>query len=137
MTKRRNQLDRRCMSRRPWWRCKWRREWEQLTIIRRSGTKRRDHSITQDIRLCAQRRFGCLKKLFNFLRGQKRGRDKSPEKGLFQKTTLIKLIHFPNNLENRVFSKKWDFDWNLHIESHFFRKPKWSVRSIRTTFMRY
>ena len=70
----------------------------------------------------SQRRFGCLKKLFNFLRGQKRGRDKSPEKVLFQKTTPIKLIHFPNNLENRVFSKKCDFDGNLHIESHFFPK---------------
>ena len=54
----------------------------------------------------SQRRFGCLKKLFNFLRGQKRERDKGPEKGSFGKTTLIKLIHFPNNLENRVFSKK-------------------------------
>ena len=53
-----------------------------------------------------QRRFGCLKKLFNFLRGQKRERDKGPQKGSFGKTTPIKLIHFPNNLENRVFSKK-------------------------------
>ena len=47
-----------------------------------------------------------LKKLFDCLRGQKRGRDKDQEQGLFQKATPIKLIHFPNNLENRVFSKK-------------------------------
>ena len=54
--------------------------------------------------------------------GQKRRRDKGQEKGLIQKTTPIKLIHFPNNLENRVFSKKWDFDGNLQIESHFVPK---------------
>ena len=46
------------------------------------------------------------KKMFNLLRGQTRGRDKGQENGLIQKTTPIKLIHFPNNLENRVFPKK-------------------------------
>ena len=46
----------------------------------------------------------------HFLRGQKRGRDKGQEKVLIQKTTPIKLIHFPSNLENMVFSKKLDFD---------------------------
>ena len=49
-------------------------------------------------------------KLFNFSRGQKRGRDTGPEKGLFGKTTPIKLINIPNNLENLVFLKKSDFD---------------------------
>ena len=81
--------------------------------------------------------FSPSKKLFIFVRGQKRVWDKGREKGLFQKTTPIKLIHVPNNLENRVFPKMWDFDGNLLIRSHFYRKPKWSVRSTRTTFMRY
>ena len=41
-----------------------------------------------------QRRFGCLKKLFNFLRGQKRGRGKSPEKGVISENNPNKINSF-------------------------------------------
>jgi len=54
----------------------------------------------------SQRRFGCLKIMLIFLRGQKRVWEKGPEKRLLGKTTPIKLIHFPNNLEKWVFPKK-------------------------------
>ncbi len=35
-----------------------------------------------------------------------KGRDKGQEKGLFQKTAPIKLMHFPNNLKNLGFPQK-------------------------------
>ena len=50
------------------------------------------------------------KRSAHVLRDQKRGQDKDPEKGLFGKTTPMKLINFPYNQENRVFPKKSDFD---------------------------
>ena len=87
------------------------------------GYEREGGKNHQPMRLLTRRRFGCLKNLFNFLRGQKRGRDKGPEKELFGKTTQIKLSHFPNNLENSVFPKKLDFDLNLPIKSNFLPKP--------------
>ena len=59
----------------------------------------------------------------HFLRGQKRGRDKGPEKGLFGKTCPRKLIYFPNNLENLVFLKKWDFD-QIHISNLIFTESQ-------------
>ena len=52
--------------------------------------------------------------------GSGRGRDKGQEKGLFQKATPIRLIHFPNNLEHRVFLKKLDFDEHVFVKYHFF-----------------
>ena len=60
--------------------------------------------------------------MFNFLRGQKRGRDKGPEKGLLGETTPINLIHFHNNLEKWVFPKNPEFDGNLPIKTHFLPK---------------
>ena len=46
-------------------------------------------------------------------------------------STLIKLIHFYRNLEKLVFPKKWDFDWNLPIKTHFLPKTK-MVRMVHT-----
>ena len=55
----------------------------------------------------------------SFLRGQKRGRHKGAEKGLLGKTTRIKLIHFPNNLENCIFLEKFDFIQIYKSKSNF------------------
>ena len=40
-------------------------------------------------------------------------------------------------MENWVFLKKCDFDEIYISNLMFLRKPKWFVRSIGTTFMRY
>ena len=69
--------------------------------------------------------------------GSGRGRDKGQEKGLFQKITPIKSIQLSNNLEKFIFLKKYTLNEIYASNLMFYRKPKWSVRSIRTTFMRY
>ena len=45
----------------------------------------------------------------------------------------IELKYVENVEELRCF----DFDRNSDIKSHFYRKPKWSIWSIRINFMRY
>ena len=52
-------------------------------------------------------------------------------KEAFQEITLIKLIYFHSNLEKCFFPKKWDFDGNLHIKTHFLPKTK-TVRMVHT-----
>ena len=58
------------------------------------------------------------------------------KKELDENTTPIQIIHLYNSLENWVLEK-------LHVCGKYIsniifdRKPKWSVWSIRTTFMRY
>ena len=43
---------------------------------------------------------------WSIFKGSEKGRDRGSEKGPFGKKISIKLIHFPNNLENLVFLKK-------------------------------
>ena len=45
-------------------------------------------------------------------------------KGAFQKLTSIELIHFPYNIKNRLFPKKWKLDGNLPIKLTFLPKTK-------------
>ena len=58
-----------------------------------------------------------------------------PQKVTFSEVTLRELIHFYRDLKNPLFPKKLKLDCNLPIKTHFCRKPKWSVWSIRTTFV--
>ena len=61
------------------------------------------------------------------------------EERLYENTTPISLKggFIYTIIWGSFFSKQWAFDRHLHIESHFYRKSRWSVWYIQATFMRY
>ena len=59
-----------------------------------------------------------------------------PQKVTFSELTLRELIHFYRDLNNGVTPKIFNFCWKRTVKIIFYRKPKWSVWSIGTCFMR-